>query len=145
MAFQIQLSSLFHFHIWNSNHIVFNLVSIHLNLFYILLKSNVATDRFKTQSLFPWNLDNFFLILAGQIQIECKSTNIQSLSSYNRSPELKVIIAVYGICDVFVVTSPAAAAARQWERETNNWDFALQLVLTVKMNCICRNGDKFGR
>ena len=57
-------------------HIVFNLVSIHLNLFYILLKSNVATDRFKTQSLFPWNLDNFFLIVAGQIQIECKSTKI---------------------------------------------------------------------
>ena len=55
-------------------HIVFNLVSIHLNLFYILLKSNVATDRFKTQSLFPWNLDNFFLIVAGQI--ECKSTKI---------------------------------------------------------------------
>ena len=88
-------------------HIVFNLVSIHLNLFYILLKSNVATDRFKTQSLFPWNLDNFFLILAGQIQIECKSTKIQTLSSYNRSPELKVIIAVYGICDVFVVSCPA--------------------------------------
>ena len=55
-------------------HIVFNLVSIHLNLFNILLKSNVATDRFKTQSLFPWNLDNFFLIVAGQI--ECKSTKI---------------------------------------------------------------------
>ena len=55
-------------------HIVFNLISIHLNLFNILLKSNVATDRFKTQSLFPWNLDNFFLIVAGQI--ECKSTKI---------------------------------------------------------------------
>ena len=44
-------------------HIVFNLVSIHLNLFYILLKSNVATDRFQTQSLFPWNLDNSFLMI----------------------------------------------------------------------------------
>ena len=77
MAFQITIIIPVSFsHLKFQYHIVFNLVSIHLNLFYILLKSNVATDRFKTQSLFPWNLDNFFLIVAGQIQIECKSTKI---------------------------------------------------------------------